>query len=171
MALRSVITCTLLLLLTGCFITSTFGTYWDRGILDEELLGKWKTADTDVSGNIVEIIEGDGVYTYAGENNSNSMIRSLDFKERKMLMITDGDKNNILFFYRIHDHLLTLYSPKPELYEQLLDIAPKTQVTSDSPTFGRVIAFPELTPEVYVLLNKAVYTPELWEPMQTFEKF
>ena len=104
---KALLSIMLLIPLSACFIVGSFGEYWDQGIIDPALEGKW--VSTEDSRKVFHLIKEDDHYRYPNDDQ-NASIKTLLIGEEKFLMMKDEKgKENLLIRYAIKDGVFTLY--------------------------------------------------------------
>ncbi len=97
----------LLIPLSACFIVGNFGIYWDQGIIDPAIEGKW--VSTEDTRKVFHLVKEDDHYRYSNEEG-NTAIKTLLINEEKFLMMKDEKgTENLLIRYLIKDGVFNLY--------------------------------------------------------------
>lgn len=176
--MKSLLMCLAVLFLSSCILVEDFSSYWDKGVVDSALLGKWKGESGN--GNGYDIVEKEDIY----------QIDSLDEKDRKeedyfsiaaktlnvgsytfLMAFMEGDKKGaVLIRYKKEGDIIQQYSLKSvkmnafleEKYPEVKNIKKAEYEKKHWYTFG--IRIRKFDKEVYKILLEIPDTRDFWAP-------
>lgn len=174
------------LALASCIEVADPGIYWDKGVVDMELAGKW--APLSDQGEISEIhivSKGNemGVEEYSdGEKitddgeNEQSPIRTLHAGPYRFVMEKeDKDISVVMFRYEIRNNSLVLYRDNPEAIEAFLkksfpenkDIVVKNYGEGLNGKYTHITYF---TDDVFRILSQIPNNETYWKESSKYER-
>jgi hypothetical protein len=132
--------------LASCINVKDFGIYWDRGIVDKQLIGSW-LPETDTSSECIMFTQGKGELIFTTDDRDEPAVRTLMMgRHTFMMMRRPVSKSGELYKYTASKESLELYQLNKDKRDEFLkehatpnivinDDTNVTISTLDKPTF------------------------------------
>ncbi|MFH1157969.1 MAG: hypothetical protein V1721_03680 [Pseudomonadota bacterium] len=162
--MKKILLCLTALFLSSCIPVGDFGPYWDKGIIDPALLGKWNGEDKEGYG----IVDKGGTYQIdtldEREKKEKSYVpmtaRTLKAGSYTFLMIKESNKKEVIR-YKIEGDVIQKYSLAPEQLSAFL--LKEKYPEAKNIVFGEV-HIENFDDEVYKILSEIPDTKKFWVP-------
>lgn len=180
--MKKLLLCLTVLFLSSCIPVEDFGIYWDKGIVDSALLGKWKGKE----GNGYNMINKGGTY----------QIDSLDEEDKKeegytpiaarilkvggytfLMAFMEGDKKGaVLIRYKKKGDIIQQYSLKSRITVTFIEEKyPEVKNIKKSECKGKCwyhsyLRIKKFDKEVYKILSAIPDTEKFWLPAEKYHR-
>ncbi len=174
------------LVLASCIEVEDPGVYWDKGVVDKELAGKWAPLGDQgeiseihivAKGNVMAVEEySDGEKITEDDEPGQSPIRTLHAGPYRFIMEKeDKDISVVMFRYEITNDSLVLYRDNPEAIEAFLkknfpankDIVIQNYGEGLNGNYTHITFFSD---EVFRILSQIPNNETYWKESGKYEK-
>ena len=179
--MKKFLLCLTVLFLSSCIPVEDFGIYWDKGIVDSALLGKWKGKEN----NGYHMVNKGGTYQIDSldeedkkeEGYAPIAARTLKVDGYTFLMAflkEDDEKVPVLIRYKKKGDIIQQYSLKSKRMSAFLEKNySKTKNIKKSECEGKCwydpgVRIEKFDDEVYKILSEIPNTKEFWHPAERY---
>lgn len=157
-----------LLLLGGCILVDDFGEYWNKGIIDEKLEGKWHNQSASDSG--LEIVrEGDHyriIYTKQNQEYEEAKTIILDGYSFLMVKQKKDKTGGVMYPYIVENNKLVFFAPDKKKKDEFI----RNFVSKDTEIYQASVRVKILNEDTAKLLKDIAKREDYWVVFNRYYK-
>lgn len=119
--------------LASCINVKDFGIYWEKGIVDTQLVGAWQP-ETDVSSDCIMFTQEKNYLRFTTEDRIEPSVRTLPIGRHSFMMMLRGGKSGELYKYSINKGALEMYQLNKDKKDEFLQKYATPNIVIDDDT-------------------------------------